>query len=318
MNLYQNKNNMLTPVDREIFKLEKDIQCLVESNMDTLFGLEFISTEFTIGDFRLDSLAFDSDNNAFVIVEYKKGHSYSVVDQGYSYLSVMLNSKADFILEYNEKTGRQMKRSDVDWSSSRVIFISPSFNSYQKNSVNFGDVPFELWEIKKFDNDLVGFEQCHATSTESIEKLSKSSPNSAIKKVSSEVRVVTEQDHLNSLSEDIKTVWQSFKSRLEEFSDSSFFVTKGYISLKKDNTAVCFIHFRKKELSIEISRGNKKLSGEESKGFFHLDDPKNISKERSWQWKSGTTGHVYVINLKDLVEIDYVMFLLEQKYNSLS
>ena len=223
MNLYQNKNNTLTPVEREIFKLEKDIQCLVESNMDTLFGLEFISTEFTIGDFRLDSLAFDSDNNAFVIVEYKKGHSYSVVDQGYSYLSVMLNSKADFILEYNEKTGRQMKRSDVDWSSSRVIFISPSFNSYQKNSVNFGDVPFELWEIKKFDNDLVGFEQCHATSTESIEKLSKSS---FCNKVSSEVRVVTEQDHLNSLSEDIKTVWQSFKSRLEEFSDSSFLSQK--------------------------------------------------------------------------------------------
>ena len=42
--------------------------------------------------------------NSFVIIEYKKGSSYSVVDQGYTYLSTMLNNKSDFVLEYNEST----------------------------------------------------------------------------------------------------------------------------------------------------------------------------------------------------------------------
>ena len=28
-----------------------------------------------------------------------------------------------------------LKRDDVDWSQSKIIFVSPSFNSYQKNSV---------------------------------------------------------------------------------------------------------------------------------------------------------------------------------------
>ena len=155
MDLYKIKNNKLEQVDRESFKLEKDIQSLVEKNLDTLFDLEFISTEFSVGEFRLDTLCFDNENNSFVIVEYKKGSSYSVIDQGYSYLSVMLNNKSDFILEYIEKTGENLKKDTVDWSQSRIIFISPSFNSYQKNSVNFKDVPFELWEIRKFDNGII-------------------------------------------------------------------------------------------------------------------------------------------------------------------
>ena len=172
MDLYNLKKNILEPVDRESFKLEKDIQGLIENNVETLFNLEFISTEFTVGDFRLDSLCFDNENNSFVIIEYKKGSSYSVIDQGYSYMSVMLNNKSDFILEYIEKTGKSLKKSEVDFSQSRIIFISPSFNSYQKNSVNFKDMnKFELWEIKRFDNDTIVLNQYQSKSEESIEKI---------------------------------------------------------------------------------------------------------------------------------------------------
>tara|TARA_B110000259_G_scaffold185444_1_gene234507 strand:- start:114 stop:974 length:861 start_codon:yes stop_codon:yes gene_type:complete len=285
--------------------------------MDVLFGLQFVSTEFSIAEFRLDSLAFDEQNNSFVIVEYKKGHSYSVVDQGYSYLSVMLNNKAEFILEYNEQTGRQLKRSDIDWTSSRVIFVSPSFNSYQKNSVNFRDVPFELWEIKKFDDDLVAFEQWRSSSTESIEKLSSGNKSSVISKVSSEVKVLSEKDHVSNLSDGLNPVWTKLREKLVDYADTSFFVTKGYISWKRENTAVCFIHFRKKEFRIDILRGNIKESGEHSKGFFTIDDPKEMTGCRSWNWKSGAQGHVYTIDLKDECDLDYVMFLLEQKYNSM-
>ena len=317
MQLFQNTENVLNPLERESFKLERDIQSLVENNMDTLFGLEFVSTEFSIAEFRLDSLAFDEENNAFVIVEYKKGHSYSVVDQGYSYLSVMLNNKADFILEYNERTGKQLKRTDIDWTSSRVIFVSPSFNSYQKNSVNFKDVPFELWEIRKFEGDIVAFEQYTSSSSESIEKLSKGNKSSVISKVSSEVKVLSEEDHVGNLDDSIKTVWGALREKLSDYTDTSFFMTKGYISWKRDNTAVCFIHFRKKRLQIEVLRGNIKENGERSKGFFTVDDPKEMTGNRSWNWKSGAQGHVYIIGLKDLIDLDYVMFLLEQKYNSM-
>ena len=139
MDLYKVKNNKIEQVDRESFKLEKDIQSLVEKNLDTLFDLELVSTEFKVGEFRLDTLCFDNETNSFVIVEYKKGSSYSVIDQGYSYLSVMLNNKSDFILEYNEKKDKNLKRDEIDWSQSRIIFISLSgTRNCMQNS---------LWEI---------------------------------------------------------------------------------------------------------------------------------------------------------------------------
>ena len=137
MELFDLKGKTLIPVKKIDFKLEKEIQDLVEDNVQEVFDLEFVSSEFTVGEFRIDTLCFDNDTNSFVIIEYKRGNSYSVVDQGYSYLSVMLNNKSDFILEYNETKNKTLKRDNVDWTQSRIIFISQSFNSHQKNSINF-------------------------------------------------------------------------------------------------------------------------------------------------------------------------------------
>ena len=80
MDLYNLKKNKLEEVQRVSFDLEKDIQTLVEKNVETLFDLEFISSEFSVGGFRLDSLCFDNETNSFVVIEYKKGSSYSVID----------------------------------------------------------------------------------------------------------------------------------------------------------------------------------------------------------------------------------------------
>ena len=155
MRLFSNDKGVLTKVNVEPFKLERNIQELIEKNTNEIFNLEFISSEFSIGNYRIDSLCYDNENKSFVIIEYKKGSSYSVIDQGYSYLSTMLNNKSDFILEYNEKTNNTLRRDSVNWTQSRIIFISPSFNSYQKNSVNFKDIPFELWEVILMKLDLI-------------------------------------------------------------------------------------------------------------------------------------------------------------------
>jgi predicted transport protein len=317
MLLFKNKDSSLTSIERDSFKLEKDIQALVEANLDTLFGLELVTSEFTVGEFRLDSLAFDEQSNAFVIVEYKKGHSYSVVDQGYSYLSVMLNNKAEFILEYNERTGKQLKRTDIDWSNSRVLFVSPSFNTYQRNSVNFRDVPFELWEIKKFDGGLIALEQCKSTSNESIEKVTGTSGNSVISKVSSEVKVMSEADHVASLDPALKSVWEALRERLEGFSDTSFSTSKVYVSWKRENTAICFIRFRKKAIRMLILRGNLKEGDTSSNKLLTFDDPKKMAKEYTRLRANGYIGYAYTVILTKVADLDYVIFLLEQKYKSL-
>jgi predicted transport protein len=128
---------------------------------------------------------------------------------------------------------------------------------------------------------------------------------------------LSEGDHTGNLSDQLKPIWTTLREKLESYADTSFFITKGYISWKRDNTAVCFIHFRKKELRIDVLRGNIREDQSKSKGFFTLDDPKEMAEEGGWKWKSGQSGHDYKIRLKNQDASNYVMFLLEQKYNSL-
>ena len=183
MELFNIKNNKVESIDLKPFKLEKEIQSLVEQNIETFFQLEFVSSEYSIGNFRLDSLCFNPESKSFVIIEYKKGSSYSVIDQGFSYLSLMVNNKSDFIIEYNEKLGKNLRRNDIDWSQSRIIFVSPAFNTYQKNSVNFKNLPFELWEIKRYSNQTVTMNKFEASSQESIDSLDNIKNETIIKKV---------------------------------------------------------------------------------------------------------------------------------------
>lgn len=124
-------NQRLEIIKEQPFSLEKEIQLLTETNLELVFGLDFVKSEFSLNNFRIDTLAFDEDAGTFVIIEYKRDKNFSVIDQGYAYLSLMLNNKADFILEYNEGSARRLKRDDVDWSQSRVIFVSPLFTTYQ-------------------------------------------------------------------------------------------------------------------------------------------------------------------------------------------
>ena len=317
MKLFQTSDGEMSEIEREPFKLEKEIQTLVEKNLEAIFGIQFVSTEFAVEKFRIDTLAFDEQSNSFVIIEYKRGSSYSVIDQGYSYLSVMLNNKAEFILEYNESCDSTLKRNDVDWSSSRVLFVSPSFNAYQRNSVNFRDVPFELWEIRRFSNSIVALERIESSSSESIESVSATTTDSVIANVSKEVKSYSIDDQLAHMDIEYRNLWEILRESLSDFTDATLVAKKGSVNLIRESTAVCYIQFRKKELRVEILRGNRRPDGDESKGFFTLDDPKTLAKERSWKWKSGTTGHVYIIKFAKPEQIEYVSYLLKQKYESL-
>ena len=75
MDLYKlNKIINLSPnIDQNQFKLEKDIQNIVEQNTEEIFNLQLVKSEFAIKNYRIDSLCFDQETNSFVIIEYKKG-----------------------------------------------------------------------------------------------------------------------------------------------------------------------------------------------------------------------------------------------------
>lgn len=194
MALFTITGQSLKPINEKKIELERHLQTLTENNLNQVFGLQFICTEFERNNLRIDTLAFDTEANAFVIIEYKRDRSFSVVDQGYAYLALLLNNKAEFILEYNERTGKTLHRESVDWSQSRVLFVAHSFTIHQQQAINFKDLPIELWEVQQYDNGTILYSQLKAQDTsESIKTISKK--NNTIQKVSSEVRVYNIADH---------------------------------------------------------------------------------------------------------------------------
>ncbi len=318
MELFNIQENKIETVELKPFKLERDIQSLIEANTHELFQLEFVRSEFTVGKYRVDTLCYDIESNAFVIIEYKKGSSYSVIDQGYTYLQLLLNNKSDFILALSQEKNKIYRTEDLDWSQSRIIFISPSFNSYQKDSVNFKNIPFELYEIKRFQNETFILNKHETSSKENIDSLSNTKTSSVISEVSKEVKVLDEDNHTSKLDDILKERWEQLKEHLLNLDDMELDPKKYYINAKVNSKSVAYINFRKSSLSIDIPRGNLNPDGTTSKNFFSLDDPKNLAEERTWEWKSGTKGNVYIIKFDKNTDIDYTMFLLKQKYKSLN
>ena len=154
MKVYKLKNNTIAPLKKTKFKLEKEIQKLTEENLEEIFGLIFVETEFQVKNLRIDTLAYNPESNSFVIIEYKNKSNNNVVDQGYAYLSLLLNNKADFILRFNRNLKKNYDIKDMNFAETRILFISPSFNNYQIQATNFKDIAFELYTIEKY-NDII-------------------------------------------------------------------------------------------------------------------------------------------------------------------
>jgi len=167
MSIFKICNSKLNPIKEKQIDLEKRLQALTEKNLQVVFGLEFISgflnREFSVKaaqqDFYIDTLAFDPETKSFVIIEYKKDKNFSVIDQGYAYLGAMINNRADFVLEYNEKKKASLKKSDIDWRQSKIVFICPDFTTYQQSAIAFKDLPIELWKVTLYENNIVSYEQ---------------------------------------------------------------------------------------------------------------------------------------------------------------
>ncbi|WP_118858670.1 DUF5655 domain-containing protein [Haemophilus haemolyticus] len=298
MKIFTSKKGQLSQLKQQKFKLEKDIQRLFEENLTLLSGYIFIRSEFSIKNSRIDTLAFDPETQAFVIIEYKRQQNSSVVDQGISYLNLMLEYKADFIVEYNEKQKVPLKRNDVDWSQSKVIFVSPAFNDFQIQATNFKDLPIELWEVNRFDNDII---------TLNIINKSKSAPN--IKAVSiekneefstlKEIKVYQESDHLSDKSDFIQELYEDFKQGILNLApDIEINTRKLYIAFKKDRN-IADIRIQQKNLKIWINLP-----------YGELDDPKNLAKNVSntGHWGNGD----YEITIESTQYLEYIMSLIKQ------
>lgn len=78
MPIFKIEKSKLKPISEKKIDLEKDIQKITEENIETIFDLKFVSSEFSLHSFRIDTLAFDEESKSFVIVEYKRDRQLKV------------------------------------------------------------------------------------------------------------------------------------------------------------------------------------------------------------------------------------------------
>ncbi|PKP34936.1 MAG: hypothetical protein CVU00_04685 [Bacteroidetes bacterium HGW-Bacteroidetes-17] len=298
MALYLNHTGKFNEIREKPFKLEKDIQKLFEENLNTIMGLELVKSEFTIKNKRIDTLAFDKQAGAFIIIEYKRDKNMSVVDQGFTYLSLMLENKADFIVEYNESLKQNLKREDVDWSQTRVAFVSTSFTENQIQATNFKDIAIELWEVKQFENNSIIISPVKkSNAAESIKPITQN--KETLKKVTEQIKVYTEQDHFKNGSDVSIELYEKFKTAILNLSDDIEIVPKKfYIAFKKGkNIADVNIHKKSLVFWINLKKGK-------------LDDPKGITEDVSEKghWGNGD----YQIQIENDKNLEYIMSLIKQ------
>ncbi|MBU2046038.1 MAG: hypothetical protein KJ712_04850 [Bacteroidetes bacterium] len=298
MIIYNTTGNKLVQVKEKPFKLEREIQSIFESNLQNIMGLLFVKSEFTIKNKRIDTLAYDKETNAFIIIEYKRDKNYSVVDQGLTYLNLMLQNKAEFILTYNETLKDILHSKDVDWSQSRVAFVSPSFTDNQISASDFKDFGIELWEIKQFENNTISINTIKKSSgAPSIKPLLENSEN--LKEVKENIKVYTEEDHYSNGSDYTIELYEKFKSSILDLTDGiEILPQKYYIAFKKGSN-ISDIEIQKKSLKIFI---NAKIGT--------LDDPKDLVKDVSNIGHRGNGD--YQIQIENDKDLEYIMSLIKQ------
>ena len=299
MPLFTKSDQGLTKVKKNLFKLEKEIQEVTEKNLEKVVGLTFITSEFQLQNLRIDTFAYNPETNSFNIIEYKRSQNKSVIDQGYAYLSLMLNNKAEFILKYNEKKNKNLRKNDIDWSQSRIIFISQQFSTHQK-AINFSDLPFEFWEVSRYKNSLIQYKQVKVDKKAvSIKSISHKDRETSF--VDKQVKVYTEEKHLESRKKKIQELYEELKTQILSIDETiEVKPLAKYIAFKAETNFVD-IHIQKTQIKMWLNL---------EKG--ELKDAESITRDVSdtGHWGNGD----YEIVLRNTENLPVILSLIKQSY----
>lgn len=240
--------------------LEKELQTVIESNMETFFGVRFLKSEYVISEGRMDSIGID-ENNSPVIFEYKRSINENVINQGLFYLDWLLDHKADFKLLVIEKMGTSVAN-QIDWSVPCVICVASDFTKYDIHAVNQMQRNIKLVKYRKYGDDLLLFEHLNAPAVKAIPDSADISTQQAANSGGS-----TQRSHIEKLviaNEGIKLLYKEICDYIESLGDDvSSNQLKFYIAYKKIANICCIeifkdhilIHVKLNPDSVQLEQG---------------------------------------------------------------
>lgn len=162
-------------------------------------------------------------------------------------------------------------------------------------------MPIELWEIKKYSNDTILFNQIQRPEkVESIKTISQKSE--VIKNVSKQVTVWTEEKHLQDKPESILRLYNELKESIFTIGqDITIKPKKVYIGyIRKSNFVDIVVYKSSLLLVLNLKKGT-------------LNDPEKIARDVSniGHWGNGD----YEVKVENSSNWGYVQSLIRQSYD---
>ena len=162
LKLFRTGAGSVTEISGGAVALEKSLQTLFESNLEALLGVRFLASEFgTNTGGRMDTLGID-ENNAPVVIEYKRASNENVINQGLFYLDWLMGHRKDFEWLVMERLGKEVAEK-VDWSGSRLICVAGDFQKWDEHAVKQMNRTIDLVRYRRYGEDLLLLEQLTAT-----------------------------------------------------------------------------------------------------------------------------------------------------------
>ncbi|RST03794.1 endonuclease NucS domain-containing protein [Streptomyces sp. WAC05950] len=115
-------------IEPRLAEEEADVQALIEAHMEIMLGVRFLASEYEFPGGRIDSLGLD-ENNAPVVVEYKRGTHAGVINQGLYYLAWVMDHRDSFRQLVHDRFGSE-PASRLLWSRPRLICVAGDFTRY--------------------------------------------------------------------------------------------------------------------------------------------------------------------------------------------
>ena len=265
MPLFHIENDKLSKAKPVKFNKEKEIQKLIENNLEVVFNCRFIESEFSTGAEhagRIDTLALSEDSNP-VILEYKIVASSELINQSLYYLSWIKDHKGDFQVAVEKRLGKNI---EIDWNDIRVICIAPEYKKYDIHAVKMMGTNIELWQYKYYNTNTIYLEEIFNKSTLSISHGMDTKDKNPIMVNAGKKAAMTRQtgsysfeQHLNVCDDNLKKILlelQEYILNIDEAVEEA--PKKFYIAYKVSQNFVC-IEVRKSKLILFLKINPKDI-----------------------------------------------------------
>lgn len=233
--------------------LERELQNIIEQNMELFFGVRLLKSEYNISNGRMDSIGID-ENNCPVIFEYKRSQNENVINQGLFYLDWLLDHKGDFRILVREVLGEEVEK-NIDWSAPSVICIAYNFTKYDLHAVNQMQRNIKLVRYRLYDNNPLLFDFLNSPD---INSANTGEPNGNELHIKRENTYKTHSGKLAESPSDIRFLYDSLCDYIESLGDNiSSNNLKYYKAYRTVKNFVC-IEIYNKHIALYLALDPKK------------------------------------------------------------